>query len=67
MSATRDTSQKIGWTGGNVYDIFKGRKSNSEFKLTTFEPMKNNLTELHRLHWELKQMIDDLEKLVGNV
>lgn len=63
MSATRDTGQKIGWSYSNIYRIYK-EKTEEKPAITAFEPLKSNLQELHRLHGELKQMIDELEELV---
>lgn len=66
MSATRDTSQKIGFVKGNLYQIKPNVTNEPEafVNLFTYEPLRNGFIELHRLHQELKRMIDELEALV---
>ena len=63
MSATRDTTQKIGWTKSNLYRIYK-EKTGEVPKVSALEPLQNNLDKLQALHAELKTMIDELEALV---
>lgn len=63
MSASRDISQKIGWSYSNIYRIYKDESKDSPV-ITAFEPLKSNLAEIHRLHEELKTILDELELLV---
>lgn len=63
MSATRDTSQKIGWSFSNIYRIHRD-KTDEKPVVTAFEPLKSSIQEIERLHSELKLMIEELENLV---
>lgn len=63
MSATRDMSQKIGWSYSNIYRIYKDN-SKEVPTVHALEPIKDSLQELNRLHGEIKDMIDELETIV---
>lgn len=70
MSATRDTSQKIGFVYSNLYSIYKkgvaAAKAAPDVKPVdpAITSLKDNLKALNDLHGRLKVMLIELEDLV---
>lgn len=63
MSASRDTSQRIGFSTTNYYALYKNRPP-EQAEQKPLDALKSDLGKLNDLHQELKDAIADLEAIL---